>query len=320
MNKFHFVFVCAAAIILALSAACSEQDADFAFSKTDQGLELTENGKPVLFYQQAPKTLTGEYICSNYIHPLYNLDGEVLTEEFPPDHQYHRGIFLAWHQIYIDTVSIGNGWINEGISQDVVKVSTKAGKSRAEIDLEVFWRSSALPEDNPFMLEKSSIVVYAVVDEIRKIDFTIELNALVDDLEIGGSDDAKGYGGFCLRLNNPDDMIFTSENKAVEPQELQINAGPWMDFSGSFGKDQKTSGIAILCHPDNPVHPSPWILRQKRSMQNAVFPGRERIKLVMGTPLVLKYRLIIHNGDARAVDLNELQTGYSESIQTRARR
>ena len=96
MNKFPFVLVFATTIILALSAACSEQDADFAFSKNDQGLELTENGKPVLFYQQAPKTLTGEYICSNYIHPLYNLDGEVLTEEFPPDHQYHRGIFLAW--------------------------------------------------------------------------------------------------------------------------------------------------------------------------------------------------------------------------------
>jgi hypothetical protein len=296
---------------VAAFSSCGVSESDFEFRKTDQGFELNEKGKALLFYQQAPKTLTGEYICNNYIHPLYNLNGDILTEEFPPDHPYHRGVFLAWHQLYLDTVSIGNGWINEGISQDVVKVSAEAGKKQAEMNLEVLWKSSALPDDEPFMMEKSTIVVHPAEKDIRKIDFTIELNALIDKLEIGGSDDPKGYGGFCLRLDIPENMVFTSETGTVRPQELQISAGPWMDFSGSFGKDQEISGVAILCHPDNPLFPSPWILRQKSSMQNAVFPGRERIKLFMNKPVTLKYRLVIHNGAAQTVNLNELQAEYS---------
>jgi len=311
MNKNPSRFISSCVLIIISLSACNNSGSDFVFSTTDQGFELSENGKPVFFYQQTPKTLTGEYVCNNYIHPLYNLKGVVLTEEFPPDHPYHRGVFWTWHQIYIDTNSIGDGWINAGISQDVVKVLKEAGKTQAEINLEVLWKSTDLPEDKPFMIEKTSIIVYRAETDIRKIDFTIKLNALVEDLEIGGSDDPKGYGGFCLRLNIPDNMIFTSENKPVSPQELQINAGPWMDFSGTFGDDKTTNGVAILCYPDNPSYPSPWILRQKGSMQNAVFPGRERIKVDMKTPVILRYRLIIHNGDVQTVSLNKLQEKYS---------
>ena len=70
---------------------------------------------------------------------------------------------------------------------------------------------------------------------IRKIDFEITLKALVKGLQIGGSADQKGYGGFCVRMRLPDSLVFTSENGPVTPQELQIEAGPWMDFSGKFG-------------------------------------------------------------------------------------
>ena len=300
-----------AAVFLSALTSCSNHNSGFTFSETDQGIHLTENGTPVLFYQKVPKSLTGEYICNNYIHPLFNLNSDTLTEEFPADHPYHRGVFWTWHQIYIDTVSIGDGWINDGISQDVVKLLTETKDDAAHINLEVNWYSDTLPAEQPFMKELTSIVVYPSGADIRILDFTIEFNALVDKLEIGGSDDPKGYGGFCLRLDIPDDMVFMSESGQVTPQELQVNTGRWMDFSGTFGRTDNKNGIAILCHPGNPLFPSPWILRQKGSMQNAVFPGRERIRLEINTPLILKYRLVIHKGDASGIDFNKLQEDYS---------
>ena len=307
----NFTFYSAIVLLLMLFVSCSNNNKGFIFNQSDQGFALTENGKPVLFYQKVPKSLTGEYICNNYIHPLYNLNGDTLTEEFPPDHPYHRGVFWTWHQLYIDTVSIGDGWINSGISQSVVKILTAKKNDAAIIDLEVNWFSDSLHEEKPFMSEQTSIVVYPSGTNKRIIDFTIKLNALVDKLEIGGSDDPKGYGGFCLRLDIPDNMVFTSESGPVVPQELQITAGRWMDFSGSFGTTGKPNGIAILCNPGNPAFPSPWILRQKSSMQNAVYPGRERVKLNIGSPLILRYRLVIHNGDASALDLNKFQDDYT---------
>ena len=300
-----------AVVLMLFFVSCNDQNSGFTFSETEQGIGLTENGTPVLFYQKVPKTLTGEYICSNYIHPLFSLGGDTLTEEFPADHPYHRGVFWTWHQIYIDTLSIGDGWINDGISQDVVKLLTEKKNDAANISLEVNWFSDTLPAGQPFMKERTSIVVYPSEPDIRLFDFTIELNALVENLEIGGSDDPKGYGGFCLRLDIPDNMVFMSESGKVTPQELQVNTGRWMDFSGSFGNKGDVSGIAILCHPGNPVFPSPWILRQKASMQNAVFPGRERVKLEINAPLILKYRLVVHKGDASAYDFNKLQDDYS---------
>lgn len=309
--KKNVTFISAAVLLLIITLSCSNHNTGFIFNQTDQGFDLTENGKPVLSYQKIPKSLTGEYICNNYIHPLYNLTGDTLTEEFPPDHPYHRGIFWTWHQLYIDTVSIGDGWINSGISQSVVKLLTAKKNDAAIIDLEVNWFSDSLSKEKPFMSEQTKIVVYPSGKETRIIDFTIKLNALVDKLEIGGSDDPKGYGGFCLRLDIPDNMVFTSESGLVTPQELQVNAGRWMDFSGAFGRTGSANGIAILCNPDNPAFPSPWILRQKSSMQNAVYPGRERVKLNIGIPVILRYRLVIHNGDASSLDLNKYQVDYS---------
>lgn len=299
--------------LLMTCCSCHEmQKSPFLFRESDQGIELAENGKPVFFYQRKPKSLTGEYICNNYIHPLFNLNGDVLTEEFPPDHPYHRGIFWTWHQIFVDTNNIGDGWINDGISQDVVKIQTEKYKTEAHFNLEVLWKSSSYPDGKPFMNEQTSIIVHQPESDVRKIDFKITLKALVDGLQIGGSADEKGYGGFCVRLKIPDDLIFTSENGPVTPRELQIESGPWMDFSGGFGNNAGVSGLTILCHPDTPNYPEPWILRQKGSMQNIVFPGQNRVNIPMDKPTVLRYRIIIHNGNAGSVNLPGLQAEYSK--------
>jgi len=285
----------------------------FIFRENDQGIELSENGNPVFFYQRKPKSLTGQYICSNYLHPLYSIDGDVLTEEFPSDHPYHRGIFWTWHQLYVNDKSIGDGWINEGISQDVVNVKTEKSTEKAQISVEVMWKSSSFQDGKPFMKEHTTITVYKLESNIRRIDFEIAINSLVNGLQIGGSADEKGYGGFCTRLNLPDGLIFTSEKGPVTPIELQVKAGPWMDFSADFGGKSKVSGLTILCHPTTPDYPEPWILRQKGSMQNVVFPGQNRITIPQDKPVVLRYRIIIHNGDAASLNIPKLQTEYGKS-------
>ncbi len=284
----------------------------FAFTVSDQKIELREDTSMVLVYQKKPKTLTGEYVCNNYIHPLFDLRGNILTEEFPPDHPYHRGVFWAWHQLYADGKRLGDGWTNDSITQEVVKVTARTASDRADIDTHVKWRSLVYGNGKPFMNEHTTITVHKIVSGIRKIDFEIRLTAAVSGLEIGGADDQKGYGGFCVRLRLPDSLVFTSGNGPLTPQEMQIKAGPWMDFSGRFGITPEESGLAILCNPSMPGYPEPWILRQKGSMQNAVFPGRQRISVGMDKDLVLKYRLIIHNGGADSVDLPALLEEYAE--------
>jgi len=295
--KTYRVFVLLVMVITFSFGFSSGRKSPFSVKETDQGIELFENGHPVFDYQRKPKSLTGEYICNNYIHPLYSIEGDTLTDEFPADHIFHRGIFWSWHQLFIDNKSIGDGWIMKDIALDVFKLKTIIGDSTSQIDVDVHWKSSIWQNGKPFVDEHTTILVHQLKAGLRAIDFVISLKALVPGVSIGGSDDEKGYGGFSTRIKLPEDLIFTSGNGPVIPQNLPINASSWMDFSGSFGSAKKKCGITLISLCDAPDYPTQWILRKEGSMQNIVFPGRKRIDLLEGQPIVLKYRLIIHSGN-----------------------
>ncbi len=309
MNTKYPILISFATFIISCNSSAQEK---FSFQNTPDGVEVLEGGKPVLFYQKTTKTPNGEFFLNNYIHPLYSLEGDTLTEEFPKDHLHHRGIFWAWHQIYIDTLSVGDSWIMENVSTDVVSVTTNTNNGSAQISTNVLWKSKIFNNQDPFIEEHTTITVHEAQDNFRSIDFEIMLKALVPDVHIGGSDNEKGYGGFSPRIKLPDNLIFTSESGKVAPQTLQIKAGPWMDFSGSFGNSNRQSGLTILCHPSTPNYVAPWILRQKKSMQNIVYPGQEMVNISMDKPLVLRYRLVIHNGDAGSIDITKLQLAYEK--------
>jgi methane monooxygenase PmoA-like len=298
-------------LLLLMSVSCLPKESPFSLHENNQGIELLENERPVFFYQREPKTST-EATFNNYLHPLYNLKGDTLTEEFPEDHPHHRGIFWAWHQLYIEDKSVGDGWTMENISTKVVSTETKLGMKAAELNAHVLWKSSVFQNGVPFAEEHTSIIVHQQQPGIRKIDFEISLKALVPAVQIGGSEDIKGYGGFCARIKLPKSITFTSANGSVIPLEGQVVAGSWMDFSQYDSIQQVESGLAILCHPDTPNYPAPWILRQTGSMQNIVYPGEKRINLSMDEPTILRYRLIIHHGNASTTKIASLQLEYEQ--------
>ena len=153
--------------------------------------------------------------------------------------------------------------------------------------------------------------MYSKKDNYRVIDFEISLLALEPNLKIGGSEDKKGYSGFSVRMKMPDDLKFTSSHGKVEPQTLQIDAGSWMDISGSLNSSGQEEGIVIICHPDNPMYPEKWILRKSGSMQNPVYPGREPVAVSMETPTVLKYRLVTYVGDLQKQSLLKFVKDYN---------
>ncbi|MBG0861013.1 MAG: PmoA family protein [Bacteroidales bacterium] len=309
MRKRNLLLAGLITVIITGISSCIKKS-KFSFEENPEGIKLSEAGDPVFIYQRKPKSANGQYTFNNYLHPVYNLLGEIITEEFPPDHLHQRGIYWAWHQIYLDNQNLGDGWMMEKISFDVTEVRKKINSKSARLDITINWKSTLLPGGKPFVEEETSILVYKKDTNIRKIDFEIILRPLMPGIQIGGSDDEKGYGGFCIRLKMPEDLIFTSETGSVTPQNLQINSGPWMDFSAVFGSSGEKTGVAILCHPSNPGHPEPWILRQKESMQNVVFPGRKKTNL--DNPLILSYRVVIHDGDASEVNLSGLQEEYNK--------
>ena len=105
MTRMRIVVLAGTCALLAgtISATSFEQTAAVRITKDPQGYWFTDGDTKVLFYQAERKALPdGGAARSNYFHPLYDLDGQVLTEDFPKDHIHHRGIFWAWHQVRIN--------------------------------------------------------------------------------------------------------------------------------------------------------------------------------------------------------------------------
>ena len=109
--------------------------------KSNEGIEILENGKKVLFYQVRPKSVDGKYERAGYVHPLYSLNEKILTDDMPADHPYHRGIFWAWHQIILNDKKIADGWISENISWKPMKVKVKKRKERVMLQSEMIWNA-----------------------------------------------------------------------------------------------------------------------------------------------------------------------------------
>ncbi len=265
------------------------------------GMLFTENNHRILFYQVEPKSRDGEYERCNYIHPIWANDGTVLTEDFPADHLHHRGVFWAWHQIWIDGKRIGDGWEIKNFKQQVSEVEYVREKDgSAKLNTEVFWKSDLWQKDGkevPYLKENTTIIIHPLNDDYRKIDFEIRLLALEENLEIGGSEDEKGYSGFSIRMVLPDDVSFSGINGKVEPQNIAVQSPGFITISGTLNGNNRKTGIVMVDNPYNPEYPQPWILRAKESMQNAAFPGNKRISVPTSSPLVLKYSLIVYSGN-----------------------
>jgi hypothetical protein len=279
-----------------------------------QGIWILENGEEVLFYQKVTKSIEGIYPRANYIHPLYSLDGDTLTEDFPEDHLHQRGVYWAWHQLWIGDQWICDPWTTENMVWDVIDTKTQIEQDMSVmLNTEVIWKSPVWRDENgvqiPFVKERTSIQIFPENNKVRKIDFEIRLLALVDDVRLGGSDDEKGYGGFSARIKLPEDMQFIGQQGVVTPKREAVDAGPWIQFYGSFSENDQ-SGITIMCHPDQAGFPQPWILRRQGSIQNPVFPGRAPVRLSSKRHLELKYRMLIHRNRLKNDELEKYFDQY----------
>lgn len=263
----------------------------------DHGVLVSEGDQPILYYQRTAKSLDGKWTRANYLHPVYDLQGEVITEDFPADHGHHRGIFWAWHQVWLGDRMLGDPWICDDFRWEVQSVAAHTPGDPLTLVADVVWKSPAYSDNRgkpiPIAEEQVTVTVHPTGPGYRVIDFEIALQALVSEVRIGGSDDVKGYGGFSPRIRLDDTQTFFSPGGEVEPMTEAMEAPRWIDIAGD------RYGFAMITHPGNPrtTEQDRWILRRRRSMQNAVYPGREPVELSAESPTVLRYRIVVHDGE-----------------------
>lgn len=229
-----------------------------------------------------------------YLHPILPPDGLGVLTEIHPDHHLHQtGVYWGLKKVNGRDFFMQNGGTH--YRRVDVEIVEKAGSS-------VSWaaRYHLLDEaEEPILLETH-------VWRLRESGGVFLL-----DLEWHGEALQKTLveqffvGGLFMRMPWFDGIEGEAVNSAGERnrEEAEGRRAKWLDVGMAIEGRSDWGHIAVLDHPDNVVHPSPW----RVDRQLGVGPSRQILgdwSLAKGEVARERYRLVVYTGalDAEALE------------------
>jgi hypothetical protein len=150
------------------------------------------------------------------------------------------------------------------------------------------------------LLERRTVTLYRTPDAFRLLDIELEFTpAAAQPLVLGKT----SFGFLAVRVA-PSLSVFDGggeiRNARGECNErgAHLRRAEWLDQSGPVAPG-KWGGVALLDHSQNPNHPTVWHCRND-GWAGAAFTADGPRTLEPGRPLVLRYRALLHRGDATA--------------------
>ncbi len=245
---------------------------------------------------------------SDYIHPLYGLNGEMLTRDWPDSgHPHHRAIFWAWPEVEYGSERGDIYALQRVFARPTGNIKFSEGPVYAQVVAENLWMWE---DTEPIVREHAVIRVYRSTTNSRIIDLTIKLLALKDSITIA-TRFTNSYGGLNLRMQTPESQEISFFTDEAESKPVRA----WSDFNGVFKGDDSPSGLMVLQHHDNPDYPGDWAEYPDLAWVQPTFPALgTRYPLSTEKALILRYRLIVHVGGKPGTDISEKRwDAYNEA-------
>jgi hypothetical protein len=272
----------------------------------DKSLGLWEDSQPVLVYNFGLMSLRGVRDAgtrSSYVHPIYGLDGEVLTDDFPADHYHHHGLFWGWPHVKIGDREY-DLWKMQGIRIDFQRWLTKeVSDNRATLRVENGW----FVGDKKVMSETVRLKVYPATPDGRNVDVALTWTPTDKPVLLGGAE-GKSYGGVTLRFAPREGTVITVPNGRTT-EDLLVTRLPWADLSAQFKGAPRPSGATLFVRPDHPGYPPEWMTREYGVLAIG-WPGVKAIALPVGKSVDCHYRLWIHRGVPEAAAIQREYDAY----------
>ena len=253
-------------------------------------------------YSSAPKP---------FFHPLNTPGGHLLTNFQPKDHVWHRGLWFT-----IKYVNGKNYWEeNDEFGAQVTLLAPTISHPSAgavEIASDLEWRHPQEP--TPVITEHRVLGIAMVDDSTYAIDFDTTLTAQADLLlDRTPFTTWGGYGGLTIRGSRSwiNSKILISDG--AETDRPTGIPGNWAQLYGDLdGDTDLTAGVAMLDHPQNPRHPSPWYGATGGGLYlNPAFLFHEPMTVESGKQLRFRYRVLVYDGIKNAAYLNRAWEDYA---------
>ena len=226
---------------------------------------------------------------SDYIHPLFGLDGEMLTKDWSVDHPHHRGIYWAWPEVDWRGQRGDLHALQKVFARPDGKCTVTDGPVFAQITAENIWHWET---GEALVRERAIIRAYRATGDDRIVDLEFQFTAL-DEPVLLARRGTLHYGGLNIRLAKVAEQEITFHTDPT-------NAAPrmaWAELSGRFSDAPRPSGIVVLQNRANLDYPGDWVKFPDLNWFQPTFPASgTRYELKKGEPLVLRFRLWLHRG------------------------
>lgn len=283
-------------------------------------LTIVGDAKEILQYQgektPLPQGYDPAFQRGGYIHPVYTPGGKLVTDDYPPKHKHHHGIWSPWTKTKF-----------EGRAPDFWNMGQKTGTVEF-VGISAAWSGpvvggfradhrmvdlSATPQPKPAIDETWVVAVYKPTQSGKRsyvFDLTTNQRCASDSplvlpkYHYGGL----GYRGHRDWEDKNNCFFLTSEGK--NRSNGNETTGKWCHIGGKV--DGEMAGVAILCHPDNFRFPQPMRLNPDEPFFCYAPSQGGDWSIEPGKPYVARYRFIVADGPADAKEIERLWNDYSK--------
>ena len=310
-----------------LAPAEPEASAKVDLGRHDDRVTVTVEGEEFTTYR-----FTGH--DKPILYPLRAPGGVPLTRSWPiekgvagepEDHPHHESLWFTHGSVngHDFWAPRAHGAGPDGPIPHVEHVSIDRCESGETAILETTSRWVD-PDGNPVLTEHRTMI-FSADETARSIEVTLELVADSGPVTFGDTKE----GSFALRVRpalQPKDSNGSqgASGRLINSEGLVDGAAwgkraRWVDYSGTV--DGKAYGIAMLDHPANLRHPTWWHAREYGLSGANPFgihdfsgepEGAGNHTIPTGETLVLRYLVVVHEGDAGAAGIDRRWKRWTE--------
>ena len=270
-----------------------------------------------------------------YFYPLIGPGGVKMTRSWPMeevageerDHPHHRSLWFS-HGL----VNGGDFWTEAAPAKAgkhpvgaIVHEAVEEAKGGPAIGT-LRTRQKWVATDGTIPLTSTQTLrLHQTPATERLFDFEVRLTAGTADVVLGDTKE----GSMAIRI--AESMRLKLPGGKAGAGHIVNSAGDrdgaawgkraaWVSFTGPV--DGKTMGITIFDHPKNLRHPTRWHARDyglfaanpwcENEMDKTQPPGTGDYKMKAGESLLLRYRVLLHQGDSASANLADRFLKYTQ--------
>jgi hypothetical protein len=284
----------------------------------DGKISVIDQGRNVFTYQGKEGPLPRADIKpifkrGGYIHPIFSPSGRLITDDYPPNHVHHHGIWFPWTKAEfegravdfwnmgegkgkVEFVEFGRNWsgpVHAGFQAEHRFVDLTSGQAKAALD--ETWTTIVydVKGANYFVFDLISTQRCATASPLKLPKYY--------------------YGGLGFRGNwgwngakKTEILTSNGETNRVRANETRAD---WCHIGGEV--DGQFAGVTIMSHPENFRAPQPMRVHPTEPFFCFAPSQLGDWQIEPGVPYVSRYRFVVSDGRPEREKIERLWRAYA---------